>query len=215
MAEPSWSWTGLYVGAVAGAGHTKWDRNGFYDTNAVGDSFTDGAASIGGTLGYNFQFAPTWVAGIEGDGNWFDSRHHLTCAAGPDADGIGSCYDSDSLGDLRSRWYATIRGRVGYLADPRLLVYVTGGVAFGDTSYSVNDYSGGGQGSLTQTHTGWVVGGGAEWMLARNWTVKGEYLHIDLGSKDYVLPGTAQPDFFTSIRPVYDVVRIGLNYKLF
>jgi outer membrane immunogenic protein len=213
-AEPSWSWTGFYIGGVAGAGHTTWDRNGNYDTNPVSDSFTDGHASIGGTVGFNYQFSPSWVAGIEGDGSWMDSRHHLTCAAGLDVSS-GECFDSTSLGDLRSTWYATIRGRLGYLADPRLLLYVTGGVAFGDTEYSVHDFSGGGEGTLKQTHTGYAVGAGAEWMLAHNWTVKAEYLHIDLGGKDYVIPGTNQPDFLASIKPIYDVVRIGVNYKLF
>jgi outer membrane immunogenic protein len=208
-----YNWTGFYIGGVIGAGRTKWGRDGFYDTNPVSDSFTDSAVSAGGTVGYNWQVSPTWLVGIEGDGSWLGTQHHLTCAAGPDVVDGSSCYDSSSLGDLHSNWYATLRGRLGFLADPRLLLYVTGGVAFGDTSYSVNDFSGGGQGSLSQTHTGWTAGAGVEYMIAQNWTVKGEYLHIDLGSKTYVIPGTNQPDFLASIKPQYDLVRLGVNYK--
>jgi outer membrane immunogenic protein len=207
-----YNWTGFYIGGVAGTGRTKWDRNGNYDSNPVSDSFTDSAVSVGGTVGYNWQFSPTWLFGIEGDGSWLDSRHHLTCAAGLEVS-TGECYDSTSLGDLHSNWYATIRGRLGYLADPRVLLYVTGGVAFGDTTYSVHDFSGGGEGSLSQTHTGWAAGAGVEYMIAQNWTVKGEYLHIDLGSKSYLLPGTNQPEFLASIKPQYDLVRLGVNYK--
>jgi outer membrane immunogenic protein len=208
-----YNWTGFYIGGVVGTGRTKWDRNGSYDSNPVSDSFTDSAVSAGGTVGYNWQVSPTWVVGIEGDGNWVGTQHHLTCAAGLEVSD-GECYDTSSLGDLHSNWYATIRGRVGFLADPRVLIYVTGGVAFGDNTYNIQDYSGCcGAGTLSQTHTGWAAGAGVEYMIAQNWTVKGEYLHIDLGSKSYAVPGTYQPEYLASIRPQYDFVRLGVNYK--
>lgn len=214
LAQPVYSWTGCYVGAVAGAGRTLWDRNGLYDTNPVNDSFTAGTATIGGTLGCNYQFAPTWLVGIEGDYNWIDSRNHLTSAAG--ADPTGGSFDDDSLADLRSRWFGTVRGRLGYLPDPRVLLFVTGGAAFGDTTYSVNDFSPDGLGSGKRNSTGYAVGGGAEYLLAANWTVKGEYLHVDLGNKTFSpVPGVNAPDFVTRIKTTHDLVRIGVNYKFF
>jgi outer membrane immunogenic protein len=212
VAEPVYSWTGFYVGAVAGAGRSKLSRDGFYDTNRVQDSFTDTAMTVGGTVGFNYQFAPTWLVGIEGDGNWLETRKHVTCGAG--ADPFGGCFDSSSLADFNTNWFATIRGRLGYLPDPRVLLYVTGGVAFGEVEYKVDDFFPGGRGSQQQTHTGWAAGAGVEYMIARNWTVKGEYLHVDLGSKTYSpVTGANLAIFTTKITPTFDLVRVGVNYK--
>src|SRR5690606_27219062 len=122
-------------------------------------------------LGFNVQTG-RFVWGLEGDLSWSD------------IDGsVGNTTDFTLDTDIN--WLATLRGRVGLASGPALF-YVTGGFAFADvdTSYSIdNDWSG----SKSETKTGWTVGGGLELMLTQNWTMKAEYLYIDLGSIDVAL----------------------------
>ena len=69
------SWTGLYIGVHAGAAFQNFssasinDPNGFLASGTVAGNSALGA--VGGLqAGYNWQFAPAWVAGVEGDISW-------------------------------------------------------------------------------------------------------------------------------------------------
>ena len=92
-------------------------------------------------------------------------------------------------------YLGTVRGRLGWLATPAVLLYGTGGLAYGQVNVSntisVAQNCGPGCvfltpptsfGSSSVTRAGWVVGGGLEWMFAPHWTAKTEYLYYDLGS---------------------------------
>ena len=69
-------------------------------------------------------------------------------------------------------WFGTVRGRVGYLFTPTLLLYGTAGFAYGQVdAFGFNN-----------TRTGWTAGGGVEWMFAPHWSAKVEYLYVDLSS---------------------------------
>lgn len=146
-----------------------------------GGSFSSGsdAGIVGGTLGYNMQSGP-WVFGLEGDYNWL----------------------SHTDASVRNNWLATVRGRVGYAmgASGSVMPYVTGGVAFGDITNSVP-----GIGTVSNTETGWTVGGGIEAAIAGPWTARAEYLYVDLGSG----PNLA------GVGSSYDshIVRAGVNYR--
>jgi outer membrane immunogenic protein len=91
----------------------------------------------------------------------------------------------------------TARGRVGYLITPTVLVYATGGLAYGGTYVktfpnTIDTATGAGgsayneaiwtQNSQQNFNVGWTAGGGAEWMVAPNWSIKGEALYYDLGN---------------------------------
>jgi outer membrane immunogenic protein len=132
-----------------------------------------------------------------------------------------------------------MRGRLGYLFTPTLLAYGTGGLAYGRVSSSVaivpqtqvpivDVLGAGSSGTLSETRTGWTAGGGVEWMFLRNWSVKLEYLHYDLGGVTYSAGARTPVGFIPPNvgRPVGtnvstattsfggDIVRVGLNYKL-
>jgi len=95
-------------------------------------------------------------------------------------------------------WLGTVRGRVGFLATPALLMYGTGGFAYGEVKVSTSitqsntDCANFGAGSCvasnaatsgeSQTRAGWTAGGGFEWLFAPQWSAKAEYLFYDLGS---------------------------------
>lgn len=158
--------------------------NGGYGFSGSNDS--DGGI-VGGTLGYNYQAGP-WVLGLEGDMNWTNISGSSTCA------GVGC--------STQNNWLGTARGRLGYAmgATGSVLPYVTGGLAFGDIENSSTGF-----GTVSDSKTGWTLGGGVEAALAGPWTAKVEYLYVDLGDGPTI--GTNSSDFHTNI------VRAGLNYK--
>lgn len=128
-------------------------------------------------------------------------------------------------------WLGTVRGRIGATVTPDWLLYVTGGLAYGHgkASTSIDVLAGGGPcanniicsaGSVDGWRVGWTVGGGSEYHLASNWSVKAEYLYYDLGSAKYTFfnpqfPFTPGPDrgFDATANFRGHIARVGLNYK--
>jgi outer membrane immunogenic protein len=99
-------------------------------------------------------------------------------------------------------WFGTVRGRAGFLIMPTLLVYGTGGFAYGGVS--------GGFSNFENTRTGWTAGGGVEWLFLPNWSAKAEYLYTDLNSGGQTGPFGFQ--FGTHRHPQFNIVRAGVNY---
>ena len=103
-------------------------------------------------------------------------------------------------------WFGTLRGRVGFLLTPSLLVYGTGGFAYGGVEFW----------DQTRTRVGWTAGGGAEYLLAQNWSVKIEYLYLDLTSNNNnnnnIFCGVAGCSYFNRLDFRANIVRAGLNY---
>ena len=85
-------------------------------------------------------------------------------------------------------YMGTVRGRLGAAFD-RLLIYGTGGYAFGELEVS-NDALGI---SDKNALSGWAAGGGLEYVWNRSITLRGEYVRIDYGSETYTsLPAGSQ-----------------------
>jgi outer membrane immunogenic protein len=154
-----YEWTGFYVGVNGGYASGQ-SRVSF---PALGDSadFTVDGALVGGTLGFNFQAGPI-VWGVEGDIGLADISGGAACPAA----GI-AC-------SVRNRWLGTARGRLGWAVN-NWLPYITGGMAFGETRVSALP-----TGSQSTTHGGWTAGSGVEVALNRNWSMKAEYLYVQL-----------------------------------
>ena len=104
------------------------------------------------------------------------------------------------------------------------MIYATGGLAVGNEKFTQNItlLNGGAETALfSTTRTGWTVGGGVEYALHRNWSVKGEYLYVDYGTVNATGNNTlgfgALPPgpFFTasSVHLTTNIVRVGLNYQ--
>jgi outer membrane immunogenic protein len=124
----------------------------------------------------------------------------------------------------------TLRGRVGYAFD-RVLLYATGGLAYGRTELntSITDVVGGrwcgpaglcAAASSSQWQTGWAAGAGLDWAFAPQWSLRGEYLHYDLGSRNQKQfdpqfnPAFPVPVFNSSAAFRGDIVRAAVNFKL-
>ena len=119
-------------------------------------------------------------------------------------------------------WFGTLRPRVGYTVTPSVLIYGTGGLAYGSVSASANTdlrpllpiyYPA----SSSTTAVGWAAGGGMEWGFSKSWTVKVEYLYMDLGSQSAVanpnltlLPAT---QVGVKWQTTANILNLGVNYK--
>jgi outer membrane immunogenic protein len=259
---PVVSWTGFYAGV--NAGYNWGERSNIFtvaDPTFVSPIFPLGAGSEaaalatastnvqgvkddsfigGGQIGYNYQFSPQWVGGIEADIDGLTNRGISTQTRTvnllppfPTEFYTGNVTVSSKLD-----WLGTVRARLGYVPTPNLLLYGTGGFAYGGvstaSSYSFQESLGAAglppvlstAGSST-TRTGWAAGAGGEWMVTPNWTVRLEYLHYDLGSvtdnatlnqlNTVSVPGTTIV-YHTTLAQTFtnfagDIVRVGVNYK--
>jgi outer membrane immunogenic protein len=227
---PPFSWTGFYVGENVG-GHWSDDKISTLTTDPGGLFFLPGGAAAidlaspttlkpsgftgGLQAGYNWQFGQ-FVAGIEGDFNWLTGRRSRTLTGFP----IVAAGDFETNSD-RASYLATIRGRLGTtFIDPRALIYVTGGVAFAQikTTDAFGAFGGTDVKGVTAStnRTGWAVGGGVEYAITNNWSVKGEYLYADLGNFSVTAPPfTTFGSAFITYNHKYteNIARLGLNYR--
>jgi outer membrane immunogenic protein len=248
-------WTGFYVGVNAGydwaasTGVNTTTFNVFSVAGLNGDiggetsALATGAGSLkpagfigGGQIGYNYQFANSFVVGLEADIDGIAGAHsHAGLAQAGTVPGAAVTIGADgALAWTKSVDYlGTVRGRFGFLVIPTLLVYGTGGLAYGEINASTGvteslgfvDTPGtfGTFGSTTTTRVGWTAGGGLEWMFWPNWSFKVEYLYYDLGNVTYHtapllltatdIVGTLVADASrTTTRFNGSVVRAGINY---
>ena len=210
----AWNWTGPYVGFNLGAAqnHAEFTDLGsaglpFAFAGLIGVPFWSPQETVftfGGQAGYNWQ-AGQFVFGVEGDWNWVDGKVNTILTPV-----IGAVAASTNL-----EWTASLRGRVG-LAFSRLLIYGTGGVsvarfsdAFGFVAFGTNAFS------LDETRTGWIGGGGLEYMVTRNVTARIEGLYADYGTSTITVvnpPGQVGP-YGASFRHAVSTVRAALNWK--
>ncbi|MBN8938139.1 MAG: porin family protein [Rhizobiales bacterium] len=186
---PSFNWTGFYVGLNAGVGIA----NTNFRSLSAGTVPGSNTGFVGGAqIGYNYQIN-NFVLGGEADFGYFGvSRSGLV--------GGGSTVT------WRTRWDGSLRARAGVAID-RTLLYVTGGLAFADfgvrqTAALVPDIS------ANQTRVGWTLGAGVEYAITPNWTVRGEYLYANYGSKTFSTPTGVTPPVSLQTHKF----RLGVNY---
>lgn len=237
IVDPGYNWTGFYVGLNGGY---SWGRA--RETALIGAPFPGSATTtqnvnggvFGGQIGYNWQVDPKWVLGVEADAQWTGERGRSndllatlrTTLPGGDFNVVNTLSVNN---ETKLPWFATFRGKAGFLADPSLLLYGTAGLAVGEVKFSS-------QGTLTaqlfgpgalgttpagplvtlvgpilsdsQTRVGWTAGAGIEKKFTQNWSAKLEYIYIDLGTKTYNSGVNAVDVSFRD-----QIVRAGINYQ--
>jgi outer membrane immunogenic protein len=218
---PIYNWTGFYIGAHAGYGFEGGDADYTYGPSPAAFGLDAGRLSPkaegfigGGQIGYNWQTG-MWVLGIEADISYFDFTGSASTIAS--TGGVLNPPFTQSA-STKMDWFGTVRGRLGWTATPSLLLYATGGLAYGHYDYTINTaftappFPGAG----SETKAGWTVGAGAEWAFSPSWSVKGEYLYFDLGDTTVTSLGSpVAPPFSasTTFQNTGHIVRAGLNYK--
>ena len=139
----------------------------------------------GGQAGYNWQ-SGRFVAGFEADIN-FSGINDSSFINRPVAAPLAGNFIHSETDKLQ--WFGTFRGRAGFTVTPSFLLYATGGLAFGQVKSASLLPSRRRRMSTParydETRFGWTVGAGGEWMIAPKWSIKAEYLFVDLGRSSY------------------------------
>lgn len=243
---PVWSWTGFYIGGNVGYSWGRSETDVGYFSTTTGLPIVPPAGSVtsadfdmdgwvaGVQAGYNWQTG-NWVLGVEADFQWTgqDGGADYLCAAGPNS---LACLNGPTFPppgvtgttlalSQSLEWFGTFRGRLGYTVAPTVLLYVTGGLAYGEvetsgtlTGVTLAGLPTGIAFSDSTTKVGWTVGAGVEARITGNWTGKIEYLYVDLGSVDGTVSGLAAvPPFAVGATYTSDItdhiLRAGVNYK--
>jgi len=215
----SWvdDWNGAYIGVNAGLGGGTFSYPWMLFDNA--DPFLSGTVNAqafgafgGGQIGYNFQIAPHWVVGIEGDLEASNINDEVSADE--------NLYGSSVSGKTTVDWFGTLRGRVGYTGD-RWMVYGTAGLAFGSvkSGYSIDipplgNFSA--ADSVTSSAAGWAAGAGIEYKLTHNLSLKTEYLYVDLGKQKlldtFFNTGDDNTDELSIDQKIaFHTIKVGLN----
>jgi outer membrane immunogenic protein len=252
----AWSWTGFYFGGNVGYG---WGNVSASESpgdpltqfpEPGGQTFIDPASTSFGTngglggvqAGYNWQINEKWVAGVETD---FDGANITGTGSAP-VTMVTSPIDTLTASQ-NVAWFGTVRARLGFLPANNLMVYATGGLAYGKVDESANvsinpGFEEGPQasgfaffcanppvpggpstcfaGSQSRVSAGWTAGAGIEAEVARNLTLKVEYLYVNLGGSNFSLP---TPSFLAGFAPsflnssfgdaAFSLVRVGANWR--
>jgi outer membrane immunogenic protein len=247
-------WTGIYFGANGGYGWVSSVAT-FNPDDPAAEAGTCGGVGkgkcippadfmtrgplAGGQIGYNWQINAVWLAGVEADYQWANltgqgtSPFHLG--------NVGSTATvSNAVVDQAIKSFGTLRLRIGVIPANPVLLYGTGGLAYGQVNENLSiqspapgSLSMGGfsyvcvagnpacfAGSSSKTAVGWTLGGGGEVALTTNLTLKAELLYVDLGvpkgtvAAQTAAAGTAPSSFSTVLSPAgFIVFRGGLNFK--
>jgi outer membrane immunogenic protein len=207
---PIFTWTGIYIGGQIGYAWTSGNNqfDGFVDDTFVDSSFGGTPSGVigGGHVGFNYQINQ-WVLGLEGsvDGT---SLSNTAVLAFPD----GSTLTAHSTADIQG----SIRGRLGIAWD-RVLIFATGGVAFGgfNTNISLAAQPIFASASRSDTRVGWTVGGGIEYAVTNNWSIQAEYRFTDFGTiRNGDLAGLPADEFLNGHRRLQqNQVQVGFSYK--
>ena len=227
----AYDWSGFYIGANAGYAWgssnvaTSVSSSGaYFVTTDPAQIAAAGQASLhpsGGTggiqAGYNWQVGQL-LYGLEVDFDAFGLNASRIVTTGY-LTAPGTTFTVNQ--SVKTDWLFTSRGRLGW-ASNNWLLYMTGGLAITKIRYDntfTDTFSPALEnGSTSKAKTGWVLGGGLEYGLARNWSIKAEYLYMDFGSLSssgaVSNTGAVPPAVLVhSTNLTAETARAGVNYR--
>src|SRR6266704_725672 len=187
---PTYNWTGFYIGGHVGGA--------FAGDNSL--SGNDGRFLGGVQGGFDYQFAPTWVFGVEAQYSWLGSSN------------AGVLFPGGFLVTSRNDQLGSVTGRLGYTWGPALL-YAKGGYAWKDGNNLGVAVAGVPAAFTTNGNhkDGYTVGGGLEYMFAPNWSAKAEYQYYNFGNTTFT--GGPAPIVGAHFRDDEHTVKVGVNYR--
>ena len=194
-----YNWTGFYIGGNVG---------GAWETGTISDdllsfSHTRSGFIGGGQIGYNWQFSPQFVLGVEWMFDGTDIRSDTGTVVSPVDGTLLSAHE-------KVDWLTTVTARLGYAAN-NWLFYVKGGGGWVHDSATLTHVDAAGAAfsvGASDTKGGWVVGGGIEYGFTPNWTGRVDYQHLGLENVT-----SSGPFDSVALSRHFDMVTVGLNYK--
>ena len=217
---PRFTWTGCYLGGQIGGGFAKKDITDPValvqevirsrpTTGITTANLSPSGVVIGGQIGCDYQFAPSWVIGIEGAAAGSTMK-------GSSIVGLPLGNPDTALVEAKTDFLTSVTARLGYAFD-RVLVYGRGGVAMAADRYDVSGSFTGTPFGFTglENRFGWTAGAGVEWAFTPHWSVNLEYDYYGFGTKTIamfdptnVLLGNVD------VRQNIQVVKVGFNFHI-
>jgi len=215
------NWTSCYLGGHLGGGFAH--KNITDPVQLVQDSFlgpgsTDGITTvspaprgvvIGGQIGCDYQFAPSWVVGIEGAASGSTMK-------GSTIVGLPLGNPDTALVEAKTDFLTSVTARVGYAFDNVLLYAKAGGALAGDRYDVSGSFAGTPFGFVgLENRIGWTAGGGVEWAFSRHWSASVEYDFYQFGHR--VIAMSDPTNVFlgnVDVRQNIQVVKAGLNFHV-
>jgi outer membrane immunogenic protein len=215
------NWTGCYLGGHLGGGFARKDitdpvqlvQDSFLGLGSTPDVTTVGPAPkgvvIGGQIGCDYQFAPSWVIGIEGAVSGSTMKGSRTV-------GLPLGNPDTALVQAKTDFLTSVTARVGYAFD-NLLLYAKGGVALAGDRYDVSGSFAGTPFGFTglENRIGWTAGGGVEWAFSPHWSASFEYDYYQFGHSTVAMSDPI--NVFVGnvdVRQNIQVVKAGLNFHI-
>ena len=209
VVAPVYDWSGIYIGAYGGGGmgnhnYNNGTANGF--SNSLFNYDSSGGIA-GGEVGWNGQ-SGNLVGGLELTGFWSGIK-------GSDASQFNNgTLPIGAIDQSNLRWGGAVLARGGIAVD-RLLLFFTGGWAYGDILHTnTNQFPVPGLHPVDQfsvTRSGLTAGGGIAYAITNNLIGKFEYRYFDLGAFSRANPTNGLPPY--TVNNTYSVITVGLDFK--
>jgi outer membrane immunogenic protein len=202
------SWTGCYIGGQFGFG---FGDDGTTSPLGTSVSFTATGFVGGGQIGCDYQFAPRWVVGVEGQAAWTN----LTNSHASTVRNMVTGVTLPSNSTLHNDFLASLTPRLGYSIVDGVLVFAKGGAAWTDEKYDIAFTNLQGiavDPSASRTLSGWTVGTGLEWAFAPHWSSTIEYDFYDFGSSGIFLTAPLATVTVANLKDRINAVTLGVNY---
>lgn len=198
-----YDWTGFYLGINGGGAWGNSQQSQSLPPMPLASSFDVSGGVIGGTAGFKLQVDRA-VFGLEADMDWA----HIS--------GSATCHSPLFTCATQSDYLATARGLLGYALPDHWLPYVTGGAALGNIEQSFSPPVGVNSGTISN-RVGWTAGAGIEFAFwdpwSSHWSVKLEYLYVDLGTFNCTIACSGVAGQVTSMTLKENIVRTGIDYR--
>jgi outer membrane immunogenic protein len=223
-AEPfaaRFNWTSCYLGGHLGGGFAHKDLTD--PVQLVQDSFLGAGSTtgittvspspngvvIGGQIGCDYQFASSWVVGIEGAASGSTMRGSRTV-------GLPLGNPDTALVKANTDFLPSVTLRLGYAID-NVLLYAKGGAALAGDRFDVTGSFAGAPFAFEglDNRLGWTVGGGVDWAFSHHWSVNLEYDYYQFGHGGVLMSDPINTFAgIVDVRQNVQVVKAGLNFHI-
>ena len=193
-----YNWTGFYIGGHVGG---DWRNNNVFGNN-------NGRFIAGVQGGADYQFAQSWVVGVEANYSFKVDNNNNNGFAFVAPGGAGLVTNNSN-----NRGLGSVTARAGWTWGPGLL-YVKGGYGFRDKGNNLAVTVAGAPVPFiyNRRQDGYTVGGGLEYLFTQNWSGKLEYQYFNFGRSQFVVGPVALVGL-GSFRSDEHTLKAGINYR--